>query len=84
VFKCSPSIPKKGPYKKMVQCPAAMPVALRSAVHRRRPKRCRTYKKVECPAAMLVALSTTVCRAKRRVARLCRLLMSANKRFLYV
>jgi hypothetical protein len=33
---------------------------------------------VECPAAVPVALSTAVRRAKRRVARLCHLLMSAN------
>ncbi len=33
---------------------------------------------MECPAAVLVALSTTVCSAKRHVARLCHLLMSAN------
>jgi hypothetical protein len=33
---------------------------------------------MECPAAVPVALSTTVRQAKRRVARLCRLLMSAN------
>ncbi len=56
-----------------------MLVALRSVVRRRRPKRCRAYKKtMECPAAVLVALCTTVHRVKRRVARLCRLLMSAN------
>ncbi len=79
MFKRSPSVPKKRPYKKMVQCPAAVPVALWSAVRRRRPKRCRAYKKtMECPAAVPVALSTTVRQAKRRVARLCRLLMSAN------
>ncbi len=79
MFKRSPSIPKKRPSKKMVQCPVVVPVALRSAVRRRRPKCRRTYKKiVECPASMPVALSTTVRCAKRRVARLCRLLMSAN------
>jgi hypothetical protein len=39
---------------------------------------------VECPVAVPVALSTTVRRIKRHVARLCHLLMSANKRFLYV
>jgi len=50
VFKRSPLIPKKRPYKKTVQCLAAVPVAL----------------------------STIVRHAKRRVARLCRLLMSAN------
>ncbi len=62
-----------------------MPVALRSAVRRRRPKCRHTYKKtVECPAAVPVARSTTNRRAKQRVARLCHLLMSANKRFLYV
>ncbi len=56
-----------------------MLVALRSAICRRRPKRCRAYKKtVECPATVPVALSTTVRRAKRRVARLRHLLMSAN------
>jgi len=79
VFKCSPLVPKKRPYKKTVQCPAVVPVALRSAVRRRRPKHRRAYKKtVECHAAMPVALSTTVRCAKRCVARLCRLLMSAN------
>jgi hypothetical protein len=50
VFKRSPSIPKTRAYKKTVECPAAVPVAL----------------------------STVVRRAKRRVTRLCRLLMSAN------
>ncbi len=81
MFKRSPSIPKKRPYKKTVQCHVAMPIALRNAVCRRRPKRRHAYKKtVECPAAVLVALSTTV----RRVAHLCCLLMNANKRFLYV
>ncbi len=33
---------------------------------------------VECPVAVPIALSTTVRHAKQRVARLCRLLMSAN------
>jgi hypothetical protein len=50
MFKRSPSIPKTRTYKKTVECPAAVPVALSIVV------RC----------------------AKRRVARLCRLLMSAN------
>jgi hypothetical protein len=33
---------------------------------------------VECPTAVLVALSTAIRRPKRRVVRLCRLLMSGN------
>ncbi len=56
-----------------------MPVALRSAVRRRCPKRHHAYKKtVECHAAVPVAFSTMVRRTKRRVACLCHLLMSAN------
>ncbi len=33
---------------------------------------------VECLAAVPIAFNITICRAKRHVARLCRLLMSAN------
>ncbi len=70
---------KKRPYKKTVQCLVVVPVALRSAVHRRRPKHRRAYKKtVERPTTVPVALSTTVPRAKRCVVCLCHLLMSAN------
>jgi len=66
-------------YKKTMECPIAVPVALWSAVRRRCPKRCHAYEKtVECPIVVPVALSTMVRRAKQRVARLCRLLMSAN------
>ncbi len=62
-----------------MQCPVAVPVALWSAVRRRRPKHCHAYKKmVECPAAVLVALGTMVRRAKRHIVRFCRLLMNAN------
>jgi len=79
VFKRSPSVPKKRPYKKTMQCPAAMLVTLQSAICWRHPKRRCAYKKmVECPAAMLVALNTTIRRAKQHVVRLCRLLMSSN------
>ncbi len=79
MFKHSLSVLKKRPYKKTVQCPATMLVALQSAVRRHCPKCCHAYKKtVECPAAVLVALSTTVRWTKRHVARLCRLLMSVN------
>jgi len=79
MFKCSPLVPKKCPYKTTVECHVALPVALQSAVRRCRPKCRRAYKKtVECLDVVPVALSTTVRRTKRRVARLCRLLMNAN------
>jgi len=79
VFKRSPSVPKKHPYKKTVWCPTVVPVALRSAIRRHRPKhRCAYKKTVECLATVPVALNTMVRRAKRCVVCLCHLLMSAN------
>jgi len=70
---------KNAHIKKMVECPAVVPVALQSAVRWHRPKcRCAHKKTVECPPVVPVALSTMVRCAKRHITHLCHLLMSVN------